>query len=104
MAASGYTEADFEGANPIWPMVGGFVVPAVIAFGIGLVIKWRGASTLATCATTGLLLGIFLGAGQLGYALVYSLEHSTTLFALNGLYAVITHTLGGAVFAVFKNV
>lgn len=94
MQLSGVTEESFAGEE--WRMGLSPIMPIVIAIGVAMAVKWRGATGLAGGATTGLLVGVFfLLAGRL-YAFVYSTE-PLGLLGIDTLHLVLISTVAGAV-------
>ena len=100
MDARGYTADMFEGQSPTW-MAGGFLIELVLAFGIGWVLKLKGARGLAACVTTAVTLAIVLSLPTQAYDFVYGAHHNLPGLMVDWGHSIIAIGLGGAVLSFF---
>jgi hypothetical protein len=96
MSLSGVTEDSFAGEE--WRMGLSPIMPILIAIGMSMAVKWRGAKGATAGAMTGLLVAIFfLFAGRL-YAYAYSAEPAG-LLGIDTLHFLLIATAAGAIIA-----
>ena len=99
MALSGYTPESFAGQE--WRMALSPVMPVVIAFGIGLLVRDRGITTWQA----GLKLGLVVGACFLVAARAYNFVYGTEpvgLLALDSLHLMLNGAAAGAILGGMK--
>ncbi|MEQ8176881.1 MAG: DUF1761 domain-containing protein [Amphiplicatus sp.] len=102
MAASGITKEMAEAdQNPSW-MIGGFVITIMQVIGIGLVLKWKGATSLNAAAMTALLLWFVFALPFCLYAYFYSVAHSTTLLMIDASHLLVGWVVSAIVLSFFK--
>lgn len=100
MAGNGYTEAMFEGNSPLW-IPAGFLIPLILAFGLGWHMKQKNISTLRTSVLFGLWLSLLIGVPLMMYGYVYSPQHSWEVLLIDGGHTVVTFVVGCAVLSLF---
>ncbi len=100
MAGNGFTEADFEGQSPSW-MFAGFIMPLIIAFGLGWHMKQKGITQWKTAALFGLWLSLLIGVPLMMYDYVYAPQHSWELLLIDGGHTVVTFVIGSIVLSLF---
>ena len=100
MAGNGFNEAMFEGQSGLW-MPAGFVIPLILAFGLGWHMKQKNISTLRTAVLFGLWLSLLIGVPLMMYDYVYSPIHSWQLLLIDGSHTIVTFVLGCAVLSFF---
>ncbi len=101
MAMQGLTEADM-GKFEQWRMYLSPVMPILIAFGIGIAHKWRGASGLMAGLTTGAIVWLCLMLPVRMYSFVYGME-VMGLFEMDGAHLLADALIAGAVFGLWPN-
>ncbi len=102
MAASGITKEMAEAdQNPSW-MIGGFVITVMQVIGIGLVLKWKGATSLNAAAMTALLLWFVFALPFCLYAYFYSVAHSSTLLMIDASHLLVGWVVSAIVLSFFK--
>ena len=102
MAASGITKEMAEAdQNPRW-MIGGFVITVMQVIGIGLVLKWKGATSLNAAAMTALLLWFVFALPFCLYAYFYSVAHSSTLLMIDASHLLVGWVVSAIVLSFFK--
>jgi hypothetical protein len=100
MALAGYTPESFKGLE--WRMALSPVMPVLIAIGVGLAVKWRGAKGLGPGVATGAIAALtFLVAGRL-YGFTYGTE-KVGLLALDSAHLLLNGVAAGAVFGAWKS-
>lgn len=100
MAGNGYTEADFEGQSGLW-MPAGFLIPLILAYGLGWHMKQKGITLWKTAALYGLWLGLLIGVPLMMYAYVYSPQHSWEVLLIDGSHTVVTFVVGCIILSLF---
>lgn len=100
MAENGWTAGDFEGQSGLW-MPAGFVIPLILAFGLGWHMKQKSISKLDTAALFGLWMSLLIGVPLMMYNYVYSPGHSWELLLIDGSHTVVTFVLGCIVLSFF---
>lgn len=100
MAARGYTVDMAADANPAW-MAGGFLIELVLAFGLGWVLKLKGAKGLAACVSTALMLAVVVAFPILAYDFVYGFYHYLPGLMVDWGHVLVSLGLAGAVLSFF---
>lgn len=100
MAARGFTPEMFENQSPVW-MAAGFLIELVIAFGIGWVMKAKGASSLGAAIGVGITLAILLGFPLLAYEFAYGAYHSVPGLLVDWGHTLVAFVGGAAVLSFF---
>lgn len=100
MAANGMTEAD-AGMSPAW-MASGFVITLLQVIGIGLVLKWKGASGLVDAAKAAVVIWFFFALPFATYAYIYSVAHDSTLLLIDAGHLLLGWVVSAAVLALIK--
>lgn len=99
-AAEGLVPEDYEGQSAIWmPMA--MIVPLVLSFGVGWIMKQSGAVTMGQAITTGLIVGVFIAGGIQSYDLFYRPEHSFAGYFMHTGSHVITLVVAAIVHSFF---
>jgi len=80
--ASGYSKADFDGANPSW-MILGVLISFLSVVVIGKVLNWAKSVSLNSAIVHTLILWIGFGVTMALYGLAYSPAHSISLFLID---------------------
>ena len=97
LAAIGKTEEDMRaGGSPVLPFILAFVMSAITAIVLSVVVDWAGADTLIE----GLLLGLVVGVGLIAtaYVTTYTFEQrSWTLIGINGGHDILRSAVIGAI-------
>jgi hypothetical protein len=101
MAAEGVTPEQAEGGSPIW-MAGGFLITILQVIGLGLAIKWRGATSLMGAVGTALILWFLLALPFTLYAYLYLPAHNSTLLMIDASHLFVGWIAAGAVLALLK--
>ncbi len=94
MRLSNVTKDSFAGEE--WRMALSPMMPVLIAIGMSVLIKWRGAVGLAAGVATGLMASLFFMFAARLYAFVYSAEPAGLLW-IDTLHFVLICAAGGAV-------
>ena len=100
MEANGWAASDFEGQSGLW-MPAGFLIPLILAFGVGWLMRQRGVNGVAAAAQFGLWLALLVGVPMMMYAYVYSPGHSWILLLIDGSHTVVTYMLGCIILSLF---
>lgn len=100
MASTGMTEAD-SGESPAW-MASGFLITLLQVIGIGLVLKWKGASGLAGCVKTAVIVWFFFALPFATYAYIYSPAHDSTLLMIDAGHLLAGWVVSAIVLSVLK--
>ncbi|WOR14128.1 DUF1761 domain-containing protein [Hyphomonas sp. FCG-A18] len=100
MAGNGYTEAMFEGQSGLW-MAAGFLIPLILAFGLGWHMKQKSITKLNTAVLFALWLALLIGVPLMMYNYVYSPHHSWQVLLIDGSHTVATFVAGAAVLSFF---
>ncbi|MDX2233442.1 MAG: DUF1761 domain-containing protein [Hyphomonadaceae bacterium] len=98
MALSGYTKDSFAGQE--WRMALSPVMPVLIAVGLSMLLRWRGAGTLGAGLSTGVIAAVFFLVSSRLYMFVYGVE-PPGLLALDALHMVLIGAVGGAILGVW---
>ena len=99
-AAEGLVPEDYEGQSAIWmPMA--MIVPLVLSFGLGWILKQSKVTTMGAAIMTGLMVGIFIAGGVQSYDLFYRPEHSFAGFFMHTGSHVITLVAAAMVHSFF---
>lgn len=102
LEAMGISMAEAEaGGEPGW-MAAGFLISLAIALGLSMLLAWRNWPGLGGAAACGAAAAILFGAAVEGYDLVYTPEHSWTLFWIDSLHHVVGWTLAAMVLSLLK--
>ena len=100
MSARGFTEANYEANGQAW-MAAGFLIELVAAFGIGWVIKAKGARGLMPCLMAGVMLALLVALPMLSYEFVYGWRHDLPGLFVDWGHALVAFAAGGAVLSFF---
>ena len=102
MDANGYTIAQIE-ENFSLPIFagGGFIIPLILAFAIGWLLKQTGTRGLVPSVVFGAKVALFIAAPILAYGFVYDPVHSVTDLVLDVSHSFVGFTLGAAVLSFF---
>jgi hypothetical protein len=100
MAARGYTADMAADANPAW-MAGGFLIELVLAFGLGWVLKLKGAKGPGACVSAALMLAVVVVLPVTAYDYVYGLYHSLPGLMVDWGHMLVSMGLAGAVLSFF---
>lgn len=90
-------EAEAQG----WKMALGPVPTILVAIGLSVLLKWKGAAGWRAGLTVGLIAAIFLMIGQRLYGYVYSTE-GADLLMIDSAYAVLSGAVGGAILGAWR--
>lgn len=93
------TQEDFVGEE--WRMALSPVMPILMAIGLALAIKWRGAQGWIGGAMTGALVAVFLVFSARLYSFAYSTEQPG-LLAIDTAHLVLDCLVGGAILGAWK--
>jgi len=103
MDANGYTleqiEANFSA--PIFFGVG-FLIPLILAFAIGWLLKATNTKGLVPSIIFGAKLGLFIAAPILTYGFVYNIIHSVTDLLLDTSHSLAGFMIGAGVLSFFE--
>ena len=100
--ANGYTEEQLvANFNPAITFGGGFVIPLVLAFAIGWLLKATNTKGLIPSVVFGAKLGLFVAGPVLAYGFVYNVIHSPVDLALDVSHSLVGFMLGAAVLSFF---
>jgi len=100
LAGNGWTEANFEGQSGLW-MPAGFLIPLILAFGLGWHMKQKQISKMDTAALFGLWLALLIGMPLMMYGYVYSPNHSWEVLLVDVSHTVATFVVGCVVLSMF---
>ncbi len=100
MAGKGWVEADFEGQSGLW-MPAGFLIPLILAVGLGWHMKQKQISKMETAALFGLWLALLIGVPLMMYSYVYSPMHSWEVLLIDSAHTVATFVAGCAILSLF---
>lgn len=101
-AANGYTLEQLEASfDPLILFGGGFLIPLVLAFGLGWLIKKTGTKGLRPCVAFGAMMAVVFAAPVLGYSFVYNVIHSPTDLLLDVSHSFVGFVVGAAVLSFF---
>lgn len=100
--SNGYTEAELvENFSPAITFGGGFLIPLILAFAIGWLMKATGTRGLMPSIVFGAKLGLFVAAPLLAYGFVYNVIHSPTALLLDTSHSFVGFMVGAAVLSFF---
>lgn len=99
MTLHGYTKDSFAGQQ--WKMALSPAMPILLAIGLSIACRWRGALGLMGGVRTGFLVWLFFLGSTAMYAFVYSTAPSL-LFAIDALHLFLISVVGGAILSVWK--
>ena len=99
MSLSGYTEDSLKGQE--WKMALGPVMPILLAIGLSIACKWRGAIGLVGGVMTGAITWLFFVLSTAMYAFAYSTAPAL-LFGIDALHLFLISVVGGAIVSVWK--
>ncbi len=100
MAGNGYTEAMYAGNSPLW-MPSGFIIPALLAFGLGWHLKQADISSLRPSVLFGLRLSVLIGVPLMMYNYIYGPQHAWEVLLIDSGHTVLTFMIGAAVLSFF---
>jgi hypothetical protein len=98
MTLAGITEAEPDPMTMVW----GFVITAIQVLGISFVLNHAGASTLATCAHTAIVLAVYIAVPVLSYGLIYGQQYPMKMLQLDAGHLLIGYCIVGAVLSFFR--
>lgn len=101
--AQGITKEMMEAADssPVW-MIGGFVITVMQVIGIGLVLKWKGAASLAEAVKTALIVWFFFALPFCHYGYLYSMDHNSTMLMIDLSHLLVGWVASAAVLSLLK--
>ena len=100
--ANGYTEEQLVASfDPVILFGGGFVIPLILAFALGWLLKATGTKGLVPSVLFGAKLGLFVAAPILAYGFVYNINHSITDLVLDVSHSFVGLMVGAAVLSFF---
>lgn len=103
VTANGYTDEQLaENFNPGIVFGGGALIPLVLAFAIGWLLKATHTSGLVPSIVFGAKLALVVAAPILAYGFVYNVYHSTTDLMLDIGHSLVGFMLGAAVLSFFE--
>ena len=100
MAAEGIAADAAESESPVW-MAGGFLITLMQVIGIGLVLKWKGASGLGAAVTAAVVLWFFLALPFCCYAYIYA-AHNSSLLMIDASHLLVGWVVSAALLALIK--
>ena len=100
IASTGWSEEEIRTGAAKMPFSA--IMPILIAIGLSLAIKWRGRPGWSAGAMTGLLVAVFFLLAQRMYGYVYSPAGGETWLMIDGLYALLSGVIGGAIIGAWK--
>lgn len=100
MAGNAYTEAMYEGQSGLW-MAAGFLIPLILAFGLGWHMKQKSITKLKTAVLFGLWLALLIGVPLMMYNYVYSPHHSWQVLLIDSGHTIATFVAGCAILSFF---
>ena len=89
------------GSEGAW-MAAGFLIPLVLAFGLGFTMKKLEIATPAAAVGFGLWIALLIGVPLMAYGLVYSPWHSWTGFFVDASHTVVSFVPGCLVLSLFR--
>ena len=102
MSASEVTEADYEGQSQgIW-MFGGFVITILQVIGIGLVLKWKGSTSIGDAVKTALVIWLLFALPFAHYAYLYMPNHEAGLLMIDASHLLVGWVISAVILAVMK--
>ena len=100
LEADGVQTRTGMGNEGAW-MAAGFLIPLVLAFGLGYFMKKQAVRSIASAAGFGLVLAILIGLPLMGYGLIYSPWHTWTGFLVDGSHTIVSFVVGAIVLSFF---
>jgi len=100
LEADGISTRTGMGEEGAW-MAGGFLIPLVLAFGLGYFLKKQAVSSIGGAAGFGLILSLLIGVPLMAYGLVYSPWHSWPAFLVDASHTVVSFVAGSVVLSFF---
>lgn len=100
-SAHGLTRADFEGESQIW-MLGGFLVTVFQVVGIGLVMKWKGVTSLGKAVLTAAVLWLVFALPFVHYNYLYLPAHNPTLLMIDASHLLVGWVVSAVVLSLIK--
>jgi hypothetical protein len=94
--ADGLQTGSMADTEPVW-MLGGFVIPLALAFGLGWHLRRKSISSPLNAAKSGLALALVIGVPLMAYGLVYTPWHDWSGFLVDASHTVITFVSGSVV-------
>lgn len=101
LEADGIKSRTGMGEEGAW-MIGGFLIPLVLAFGLGWYMKKLQIASVGAAAGFGLLLSLLIGVPLMAYGLVYSPWHDWPAFFVDASHTVVSFVAGAVVLSFFK--
>lgn len=103
MTSNGFTMEQMEASfNPALVYGGGLLIPIILAFALGWLLKATGTSGLVPSVVFALKLGLFIAGPLLAYDFVYNVVNSTSDLLLDVSHSVVGLMLGAAVLSFFE--
>jgi len=100
--ANGYTEEQLTANfNPAVVFGGGAIIPLILAFAIGWLLKVTNTNGLVPSMIFSAKLALVIAAPILAYSFVYNVYHSSTDLLLDIGHSLVGFILGGAVLSFF---
>ncbi|MEM6900972.1 MAG: DUF1761 domain-containing protein [Pseudomonadota bacterium] len=102
VSANGYTDEQLtQNFNPAIVFGGGAVIPIILAFAIGWLLKATNTTGLMPSVVFAAKLALFIATPILAYSFVYNVYHSTTDLMLDVSHSLFGFMLGAAVLSLF---
>jgi len=101
MASTGMTADQAESGFDVY-MLGGFIITAMQVIGVGLVMKWKGASDLGGAVTTAVILWFFLALPFCHYGYLYSTDHNSMMLMVDASHLLVGWVASAIVLSFFK--
>ena len=103
MSSNGFTAEQLEASfNPALVYGGGLLIPIILAFALGWLLKATGTSGLVPSILFGLKIGLFIAAPLLAYDFIYNVVNSTSDLLLDVSHSLAGLMLGAAVLSFFE--
>lgn len=103
MEANGYTLEELEANfSPLIVFGGGFLVPLILTFALGWLLKKTGTTGLGACAKFGAILGLIMAAPLLAYGFIYNPAPSVTDLLLDTSHSFVGFVVSCTVLSFFE--
>ena len=100
LTAEGVQSRGAAEGEAVW-MLGGFLIPLVLAFGLGWLMKQQAVTTPVPAAMLGLWVGLLIGVPLMAYGMVYSPWHSWAAFFVDASHTLVSFVVGCVVLSFF---
>ena len=101
LAAQGLTVQQVQREFDFW-LVGGFLITLVQVIGLGLVMRWRGVSSIGAAALTAFVLWLVFALPFAHYAYIYSQDHNPAVLMVDASHLLAGWVAAAVVLAVMK--